>query len=251
MEKYFLEVCVDSLESADAAMRGGADRLMICSGMVLGGLTPDMSLFYEIKKRIDLETCVLIRPRCGDFCYTDEEFRLMKDGVRLFREAGADAVAVGMLNPDGSLDVPRLDELMLLTGKMKAVLNRCFDFCRDPMEAMEQARMLGMRSILTSGQQSSCLDGRSVIAQLVLNAGDLEVIVGGGVRSTNIGALIKVTGAKGFHMSGAKETDSSMLYRKKGISLGLSEGNPYKILRTDEEEVARVKAILNRSERVI
>ena len=247
VEDFLLEACVDSVDSAIAAVNGGADRLELCADLVLGGTTPGINLFYAIKNKLNVPIHVLIRPRAGDFCYSEEEFSIMKDDVAMFRDAGADGVVTGILNPDGSLDVARMDELLPYAGKMKSVMNRAFDLCRNPMETLEQVKMLGMHGILTSGQQKDCYEGRSLIAQLVLKSGDLQVVAAGGVTSRNIAPLARVTGARAFQLPGIKRTDSAMTYRKSGISMGLPGLDEYSVDRADEREFAAAKLALDRN----
>ena len=246
MDGYFLEVCVDSYESAWEAKRGGADRLLLCGNLMLGGTTPDINLFYQIRNHIDdLEVQVLLRPRAGDFCYTENEFEVMKDGAAMFCDAGAQGIAVGFLTVDGDLDVARMDDLMTYTKGMDIVLNRAFDFCRDPMETLEQAKMLGLSAIITSGQQPDCYKGRNLIARLAMNSGDVNIFACGGITSQNIESLLTVTGVNSYVMTGKKEKESPMRYRKNGFGTGLFKKEEYKLWYTDAQEIAKVRAILN------
>lgn len=139
MKDYILETCVDSVESAMAAAEGGADRLELCSNLIIGGTTPGPWLFEEIRKRSDIRIHALIRPRFGDFCYTDAEFSMIRNAVKDFRKMGAEGVVVGILKPDGTLNMEQMKELMDAAGDMSVTLHRAFDVCADPIEAMEQA----------------------------------------------------------------------------------------------------------------
>ena len=159
MSKFTLEVCADSVESVLAAEKGGADRIELCGNVVIGGTTPSESLFREIRRHSDIKIHALIRPRFGDFCYTEYEFDIIRSEVKRFRELGAQGVVIGMLRPDGSLDVEHLAQLMEEANGMSVTLHRAFDVCRDPMEALEQAISLGFNTILTSGQKNNCVDG--------------------------------------------------------------------------------------------
>ena len=163
MEKFIFEVCADSVESVLAAEKGGADRIELCGNVVIGGTTPSESLFREIREHSDIKIHALIRPRFGDFCYTDYEFDIIRSEVRRFRELGAQGVVIGMLRPDGSLDVEHLAQLMEEAKGMSVTLHRAFDVCRDPMEALEQAISLGFHTILTSGQKNNCVDGSQLL----------------------------------------------------------------------------------------
>ena len=157
MNKKILEVCVDSVESALAAERGGADRLELCQNLVIGGTTPSCKLFETIRKYSKIPIHVLLRPRFGDFCYTQFEFEMLCAEAAMYRELGAEGVVIGMLLPDGTLDIQRMEKLMETTEGMSVTLHRAFDVCRDPKTTLEQAVKLGIRTILTSGQQHSAL----------------------------------------------------------------------------------------------
>ena len=159
MKEYILEACVDSVESAMAAVEGGADRLELCGNLIIGGTTPGPWLFDEIRKRSDIRIHALIRPRFGDFCYTDAEFSMIKHAVEDFRKMGAEGVVFGVLRPDGTLNMEQMKELMEAAGDMSVTLHRAFDVCVDPIETMEQAISLGINTILTSGQRNVCLQG--------------------------------------------------------------------------------------------
>ena len=163
MSKFTLEVCADSVESVLAAEKGGADRIELCGNVVIGGTTPSESLFREIRRHSDIKIHALIRPRFGDFCYTEYEFDIIRSEVRRFRELGAQGVVIGMLRPDGSLDVEHLAQLMEEAKGMSVTLHRAFDVCRDPMEALEQVISLGFNTILTSGQKNNCVDGSPLL----------------------------------------------------------------------------------------
>ncbi len=156
MKNFILECCVDSAESALAAKKGGADRLELCSALVIGGLSPSIALFQKIRELMDIRIHVLLRPRFGDFCYTENEHDIIRNEIRMFREAGAQGVVIGSLKPDGSLDMHQMRELITEAKGMSVTLHRAFDMCRDPFETLEQAKELGINTILTSGQKNSC-----------------------------------------------------------------------------------------------
>mgnify|MGYP002745148851 CR=1 FL=1 len=153
MKEYILEACVDSVESAMAAVEGGADRLELCGNLIIGGTTPGPWLFDEIRKRSDIRIHALIRPRFGDFCYTRHEIDILCEDIRTFRKLGADAAVIGALKPDGTLDVEAMKRMIDAAGDMGITLHRAFDVCRDPFEALETAKELGVNTILTSGQR--------------------------------------------------------------------------------------------------
>lgn len=245
-DRYILEACVDSVESALAAERGGADRLELCGNLVIGGTTPSPCLFEEIRNISDICTHVLIRPRFGDFCYMDYEFSVMVREVRSFRKLGADGVVIGILNPDGTLDVKRMRQLMEEAQDMSVTLHRAFDVCANPFEAMEQAKELGIHTILTSGQKNHCREGKTLLKELVEREdGQITIQVGSGVDAEVIRQIQPYTGAHAFHMSGKKTVDSRMIYRKEGVSMGLPSLSEFEIFRTEEEKIRQARLVLN------
>lgn len=245
MKNYILEACVDSVESALEAQCGGATRLELCSNLIIGGTTPSPCLFQEIREHSDICTHVLIRPRFGDFCYTDYEFQVIRREVCNFRELGADGVVIGILKPDGTLDMERMRILMEEAGEMSVTLHRAFDVCVDPFEAMEQAKELGIHTILTSGQKNHCLDGRDTIKKLVeLEDGSITIQVGSGVDAETIRQIQPYTGAHAFHMSGKQNLESMMVYRKEGVSMGVSSISEFEIIRTEQEKIRQACRVL-------
>lgn len=245
MSKFILEACVDSLESALAAANGGADRLELCGNLIIGGTTPDQWLFQEIRKKTDIRIHVLIRPRFGDFCYSDSEFFIMKKNIEEFRSLGAEGVVIGILKPDGSLNVPQMKELIKAADGMSVTLHRAFDVCRDPMKTMEEAIDLGIDTILTSGQTNHCLDGAELLKTLKEKAGERIVIqAGSGVDAEAIRKLYPLTGVEAYHMSGKKTLESRMEYRKTGVSMGLPSFSEFEIWQTDEEKIRAARKAL-------
>lgn len=160
MNNYILECCVDSVESAVNAKKGGADRLELCSNLVIGGTTPTLALYKQIRETVAIRIHALIRPRFGDFLYSAHELDIMEKEIAMFREAGADGVVIGCLNPDGSLARDAMKRLIGHAGDMHITLHRAFDMCRDPFQTLEEAKELGVHTILTSGQMPSCLKGK-------------------------------------------------------------------------------------------
>ncbi len=243
--KTKLEVCIDSVESALIARESGADSLEVCSNLVIGGTTPGVSQFKQIRKACDMELYVLIRPRYGDFLYTEAEFRMMKEDVRMFYELGADGITVGCLRPDGSLDLERMEELKDSAGDLRFTLHRAFDVCKDPYEALEEAVALGIDRILTSGQAAVCTEGAEVLKKLIAQAGErIEILIGSGVNAGVIRRLGGLLHAVSFHMSGKQKIDSGMSYRRENVNMGLPGLSEFDILRTDPEEIRKAKEAL-------
>lgn len=242
---YVLEVCADSAESVIAAKKGGADRVELCSALIIGGLSPAPALFRQARQYTDLEIRVLLRPRFGDFCYSEYEYSALKEEVQMFREMGADGVVIGGLNPDGTLNIEQMEEMVRLAGGMKVTMHRAFDVCIDPLEALGQCIDLGIDTILTSGQKASAWEGRYLLAELVEKAGGrIEILAGAGVGPDTIADLAAFSGVKAFHMSGKTVKESRMQFRREGVPMGLPGFDEYKIWQTSEENIKSAAHIL-------
>ena len=173
------EVCIDSVEGALAACEGGAQRVELCAGLVEGGVTPSSGMI-ELARRVQpLRLHTLIRPRGGDFLYSDLEYAVMQQDVLAAKRAGADGVVLGLLQPDGQIDSSRTADLVTLARPMAVTFHRAFDLCRDPAEALEVLITLGIERVLTSGQKSSALEGKACIASLVRQAAGRITILAG------------------------------------------------------------------------
>lgn len=245
MKNYILECCVDSAESALNAAKGGANRLELCANLIIGGTTPEEALYREIRKYSDTRIHALLRPRFGDFCYTDHEFAILREDVRKFRELGAEGIVIGILKPDGTLNMEQMKVLIEEAEGMSVTLHRAFDMCRDPRETLEQAVELGVNTILTSGQQNNCVAGRELLRELVKQAdGRIDILVGGGVNADVIKELQPYTHSNCFHMSGKITLDSRMEYRKSEVSMGLPSLSEYEVWQTDAEKIRAAREVL-------
>jgi copper homeostasis protein len=244
---FILEACVDSVESAMEAVKGGANRLELCNNIIIGGTTPNINLFELIKEKTNIKINVLIRPRYGDFCYTEDEFEIMKRDIRMFKRAGANGVVIGILKSDGTLDIARMKELIEQAKGMQITLHRAFDVCRDAFATLEEAKKLGINSILTSGQKNKCTQGRELLKELVEKSEDkIEILIGSGINSSNVEDIVSYTKSYAVHTSGKIEIESDMKYRKEDISMGFPILSEYVILRTESEEIARVREVLEK-----
>ncbi|MDD3217663.1 MAG: copper homeostasis protein CutC [Lachnospiraceae bacterium] len=245
MKDFILEACVDSVESAIAAQKGGAARLELCSNLSIGGTTPGQSLFQLVREQVSLPIHVLIRPRCGDFCYSDFEYEIIKREVALYKKLGADGIVIGILQPDGSLNFSQLSELCGLAEGMSLTLHRAFDVCCDPYAALEEAVLLGFDTILTSGQKDNCLDGAALLSELVCQSSwRIDILVGSGVHAGILEQLYAKTHASSFHMSGKVLVDSLMHYRKEDVDMGTLGQSGYEIWRTDHGKIRDAAAVL-------
>ena len=184
MENYVLEVCVDSVESAVAAVKGGATRLELCANLIIGGTTPSFALFDAVKAAVDIPINVLIRPRFGDFLYTRAEYDIMCREIEWFAARGANAVVIGALKTDGSLDKEKMSGMIAAANGVRITMHRAFDVAHDPMKTFEEAVALGVDTILTSGQKANAWAGRELIGALLeKSAGKADILIGGGVSA--------------------------------------------------------------------
>ncbi len=246
--RYVLEACVDSVQSAIEAEKGGAQRVELCANLIIGGTSPGASLFRQVRKNTDLQIRVLLRPRFGDFCYDEYEFEMMKEDVAMYRDLGVDGIVTGILKTDGTLDIKRMKELIEIAGDTDVALHRAFDVCRNPQEVLEQAVSLGIKTILTSGQKNSAWEGRDLIKELVTqSAGRIEILAGAGISPEVIEKLIPYTGTASYHMSGKEILDSRMKFRKEGVSMGLPGFSEYEIWQTKVESIRRAVEVLERA----
>lgn len=246
-----LEVCTDSVESAIAAKAGGATRIELCANLVIGGTTPSPALLRAVKKETGLPVNVLLRPRFGDFLYTEREFGIMLADAAELIAAGADAIVSGCLNKNGDLDIERMEKLVSLckNNGRKFTLHRAFDVCRDPLAALDDCKKLGVNTILTSGQAANCIDGLPVIKTLFEHCGDVEILVGAGVNAAAIRRVrAEIPTASSFHMSGKVVLESEMEYRREGVPMGLPNMSEFEIWRTDEAQISAAWEELNRDE---
>ena len=216
----------------------GADRLELCAHLVIGGTTPTHALFRQVQRDSGVPINVLIRPRFGDFLYTEPELEEMCEEIAAFRDLGANGVVIGALTPDGELDLAQMRRMMACAGQMEVTLHRAFDMTRDPFRALEDAVSLGCRTILSSGQAANAALGAPLLAKLNGQAaGRIDLMAGCGVKRTNIAGIAAQTGITTFHTTGRKgSVDSGMRYRKEGVSMGLPSLSEYELWLTDEAE---------------
>lgn len=247
--KKILEITVDSLASARAAISGGADRLELCSALAIGGLTPYRELLRQIRRESDIAIRCLIRPRAGDFLYTSEEIQMMAVQISELRELGSDGFVIGCLDPNGMLDVSALEPLLKAADGTGVTLHRCIDVSRDPVETYLTAGKIGIDTVLTSGAAANCLAGMDTIGKLLAHrdgCGGPEVLIGCGVNSSVITAFrTRFPQACAFHMSGKTDTESGMLFRRDGIPMGLPGLDEWHIPMTDEQSVRAARAALD------
>ena len=244
-----LEVCIDSLASARAAIAGGADRLELCGALALGGLTPYTQLLRQIRQESTIAIRCLMRPRAGDFLYTPEEIQLMADQIRELKAAGADGFVIGCLTAEGDLDKEAMQPLIEAAEGAGLTLHRCIDVSRDPIQTYLDARDLGIDTVLTSGAKGNCLAGLDTIEKL-LALRDLEngpeILIGAGVKAPVIETILaRCPGARAFHMSGKVDLESGMCFRREDVPMGIPGLDEWHIQQTSEEAVRAARTVLD------
>jgi copper homeostasis protein len=215
------EVCVDSVESAAAAEKGGAARVELCCALLEGGLTPSAGAIALARKNLRIGLNVIIRPRGGDFLYTASEHQVMLEDVGTAKELGADGVVIGVLTASGDVDVERTRALVERARPMSVTFHRAFDMTRDPFAALEALVGLGIDRVLTSGQEESALEGLDLLRELVSRASDrIVVMVCGNLTEKNVARIAKETKAKELHVTGFVDVESGMTFRNPRVYMG-------------------------------
>ncbi len=236
---FQLEVAANSVASALAAQAGGAARVELCTALELGGLTPSQAQIGMARERLEIPLYVLIRPRAGDFLYSDIECEVMLRDIEECVAQGCDGVVLGVLDAAGDVDLPRCRALVAAAGRLGVTFHRAFDLSRDPLQALGDLIELGCERVLSSGARSSALEGASLLRALVERAaGRIAVMPGAGVTAHNVAELARLTGAREFHASAKRELASGMQHR--GPGLGMDGGE----LRSDEAQVRELVAAL-------
>ena len=236
-----VEVCVDSLDSAIAAERGGANRVELCGSLVEGGVTPSAGLIATARQKISIGLHVMIRPRAGDFYYSADEFEVMRRDVLMAKQLGAEGVVFGILDADANVDIQRTRALVDLARPLKVTYHRAFDMSADLFRSLEQVMETGADRILTSGGAKTALEGAATLRRLVEQAGKRAVIMAcGGINDQNVQAVVEETAVREIHVGLRTAAASPMRYRNENISMGSIEGNEYQRYIVLEEKVARL-----------
>jgi copper homeostasis protein len=237
-----IEVCVDSVESAIAAEQGGADRVELCDNLFEGGTTPSAGAIEAARRHLKIKLHVIIRPRGGDFCYSDIEFDIMKRDIAVAKELAADGVVIGVLQPDGEIDLERTRELVTLARPLSVTFHRAFDMARDPYRALEDLISLGVDRILTSGQEPSVIEGLDLIAALVRQAAGRILIMPGGGAERNLPKIFDVARVTEVHVTGFSCVESRMRYRNSCVFMGGELRPPeYQRRVTDPEKIRALR----------
>ncbi|MCL7986479.1 copper homeostasis protein CutC [Sphingobacterium sp. lm-10] len=235
--KYVLEICSSSPTSAIAAQEGGACRIEFCQNLESGGLTPTHAQIELARKNLAIGIFVLIRPRSGNFIYSNLEIEEMIHDIQFCKEMGCDGVVIGALDENGKVNHPQMRELIAAAGAMPVVFHRAFDLCSNPFEALEAIIDLGCTRILTSGLAQTAWEGRDLIRQLIEKAaGRIEIMPGSGVDEKNIQEILDYTRATSIHSS-AKEVHVSTAKHKNFAIQGMDEPQTF-------TSVNRVKSLV-------
>lgn len=237
-----IEACVNSVESAIEAEKGGARRVELCDNLLEGGTTPSAASIQLAGKILSIDLNVIIRPRGGDFCYSDIEFEVMKSDILAAKELSADGVVIGILDVNGWVDTKRTQKLIELARPMSVTFHRAFDMTSDPFQALHDLIDLKVDRILTSGQKNTALEGVKLISALVEEAGDKVIIMPGcGITADNIQRLADQTGAREFHVFAVKKVESPMKFRNPDAFMEAPlQASEYETSLTDADEIQRM-----------
>lgn len=241
-----LEICCYSQASAEIAQLNGADRIELCASPKEGGLTPSYGVLRLVRETVTIPVHPIVRPRGGDFCYTDDEFSAMLDDVRLIKTLGFPGLVIGVLDEEGNVDIPRMGQIMHAAQGMAVTFHRAFDMCRNPHEAVDRLGDLGISRVLTSGQKASAEKGLSLITELKHRSGVPIIMAGAGVRASNLHMFLDA-GVEEVHSSTGMWIPSPMRYRQQGLSMSSdAQSDEYLRYCVDGEIVAEMKAMITR-----
>jgi copper homeostasis protein len=241
-EQVLIEVCVDSVASAIAAERGGAARVELCSSLLEGGVTPSAGMIELVRGKTSLGLQVIIRPRGGDFCYSDEEIEIMSRDIETAKELNADGVVFGVLDEDGNVNSTRTRQLVALARPLNVTFHRAFDMSADLFRALDDVCETGADRILTSGGEQTCLQGVDMLARLAEAArGRITLMAGGGIGQDNAAAIVERTGVNEVHVGLSSPVPSPMTYRNLRVSMGKAPGREYQRMQVLEENVRRLR----------
>ncbi len=236
-----LEVCVDSVDSAVAAERGGAHRVELCSNLLDGGVTPSSGLIGAVRQKIAIALHVMIRPRSADFCYSDDEFKIMQDDISVAKQLGADGVVLGILDLDGRVDAKRTRQLVDLAAPLRVTFHRAFDMSSDLFASLRDLQAAGVHCVLTSGGQQTAAEGAETLRRLVEAAnGGMSIMAAGGIEDHNVASLIERTCVREIHASLKFPVPSSMRYQNEKISMGTVTGREYQRFVVHQDKVRKL-----------
>jgi copper homeostasis protein len=241
--KYIIEIATSDYTTTASAVEGGADRIELCANLSEGGTTPSFGTMLQCRAAFETPIYVMIRPRGGDFLYSEEEYEIMKKDVIIAKDLGCDGVVFGMLKRDGQIDIDQTIRLLQMAYPMRVTFHRAFDRCKEPFEALEQLIEIGCERILTSGQQPTVPEGVDLVAELNRVADHRIIIMpGSGIRTENIRMVAEKTGCKEFHASLRGKVKSKMDFCHPAFRDG-SEN--YLNNAIDKSEIKKLRTALN------
>jgi copper homeostasis protein len=242
-----IEACVDAIDAALEAEKGGAGRLELCGELLQGGVTPSAGLIGAVRDRVRIPLFVLIRPRTGDFLYSADERDVMLRDIALAKSLGAEGVVIGALTADGDVDVETTRALVDAARPMQVTFHRAFDFARDQNVALDALIQLGVDRVLTSGGASNALEGAASLKRLAERAGDaLTILAGGSITASNVAEIVRASGVREVHLRAAVRVESAMKHRHTGVSLARPQApTDYQRVMTRADEVSRVLTALS------
>lgn len=238
-EEFEIEVCSNSVRSSLEADKAGANRIELCDNLYEGGTTPSIGTILQCKEQCSLSVFPIIRPRGGDFLYSNEELAVMIKDIEIARIHGADGFVIGCLKEDGQINYEMNARLIEAAKGLPVSFHRAFDMTKNPKESLEVLKQLGISRLLTSGQENKAKDGKKLIRSLVEQAGQhLIIMPGSGIDESNIVDIATYSKAKAFHLSLREPIESKMQFRRDGIYMGgLKDIPEYENKYTSSERV--------------
>ncbi|MEO6843986.1 MAG: copper homeostasis protein CutC [Ginsengibacter sp.] len=242
---FKLEIIGFNIESCITAQDAGAKRIELCASPGEGGTTPSYAFIKTAREQLHIDLYAMIRPRGGDFLYSEEDFEIMKKDIAICKENGCNGIVTGILTKEGKVDKERCQQLIDLAYPMEAAFHRAFDRVKDPLEALENIIDLGFERILTSGLKAKAIEGADLLSQLIKQSNERIIIMpGSGVNSQNIVSIAEKTGAREFHSSASVSLKSKMEF----VNDNMNESLNY-IAASKEEVVKMVSSLMNYSKR--
>lgn len=237
---FILEICAGSIESALEAQKGGADRIELCDNLLMGGTSPSFGMISVCKKLIHIPIFPIIRPRGGDFVYSEEEFEAMKEDILCCKRLGCEGVVLGILRQNGSIDIERCAELISMARPMQVSFHRAFDRCNNFQKGLEDIISLGCERLLTSGGELQAIGALERIKALVLQSKDrISIMPGSGITEKNLLQILNETGANEFHSTAKRRVELSP------DPINKTDKTPEFSFETSSEIVSKMKTLLS------
>lgn len=244
--KRILEVCIDTVESGIIAEASGADRVELCNNLMEGGTTPSLAAIRYVRKNLAIPVNIIIRPRGGDFLYSESDLLIMAEDIRIAREEGINGVVLGVLLDNGHIDIERTRSLIEIARPLSVTFHRAFDMTPEPFASIEEVILTGADRILTSAHGNFVFNNADLVREMIEKAaGRITVMPGSGINENNIADIINKTNATEFHLTGRKPVDSKMKFRKDNIFMGVTGASEYIRKYTDADTIRKVRDILD------